>query len=676
MNVLNNIANNIWSALPWNVAEEEEPEQPSIVVRFLCEKTRLFDIIPNISEMSDQTLYTLLKGAVQSGKSRLAYAILVYLAMEKGHNVCMILRDYTGDYVQFRRLGGLEPFLQELNDFVKDSASVDPESEDLDVPPIFYMGDIGMSTTNVLSKHTDLALSLASGRTIVLALANAHQIGKLNEVYDLVIAEGNDDMILSVVIDEADQLMYSEGHVFSPRLDSLLEKCRHVYGISATVMDNLHDGRFSTSNVYVMTPPPDYKGIKDIHHKSIGPIDDTIKKEAPDEFFRWDPSFLDFLMEKKNMTPHNIRSSEKHPIIALVKTERLICHQDALLNAITTDDRFRSAFTVIVYNGDDTKLYSPSLIGRSFRLPICCKKQNLKKSTDRVHVFRQCAIQYVLQYLKQNGGAQRFPRILIISHGLVGRGVNIVSADFGWHCTDMFYRPSHGSTIPTLMQSMRLCGVFHDRIPLQCYMEQKFYDDLYKGNQLQEDVFQRLHVIQDTSRNIAEWLGEQHFLNTKMPKAKLTKEGPFAGKITRNPTEDEGMSLEEFFRDRCVTRALPVAYPVVLDPTAVAATDSMDNAEFLRLTNPQNGMFKKWASSGIDSAIARFMKHGLDPHKKYTREEMIRLCDQHGIHALNKIMGKGAQQTNTKYGILIMKNEGEETYCLHPRLVDAFNQHF
>ena len=684
------VLSNLWAAIwpqspPPTPPPAAIPPSSSMVLRFLRERTRLFDVIPTLeSRVQKGGLYTLFKGFVQSGKSRLAYALIVYLTMEHGHNVCMILRDFTGDYTQFRWLGGLEPFVREMVAFARAQDATWSE-EDEEMPPIHYLGDVTWnSSAGVLSKHEDMCLALASGGAIVLALANASQMNKMNEVWDLVLAEGNGDKTLSTIVDECDQLMYSDGDSFSPQLDRLLERSRGgIYGISATVMENLHDDRFSTSDVFVLAPPPDYKGVGNwIDPIPIEPVDEAIKKDSPQAFLEWDKDLSAFLVQDHPV--FDIRHGEKHPTIALLKTERWIRHQDALLEAIVGNPRFKEVYTVIVYNGEDTKLYSPSLVGQKIRLPLCGKKENSRRSTDRFHVFRKCAIQYVLQYLKQNGGADVFPKILVISHGLVGRGVNIASADYGWHLTDMFFRPSKGISMATLLQSIRLCGIYRDTIRLHLYMEKRYMEEMFRGHQLEVDIMKRLGGMKESTdtetdtetdtKGVRTWLGNQHFLQEKIPKAKLVKHGAFAGKRTLDADEDEGMTMDEFLQDRCVGMpavALAVAVPVPVAEEAGEEEDDSGEAEFRRLSLER---FPLWANPSTTTKIARFMQLGLDPHKKYTEQEMKEVLTEYRIqlrHVLNP-----ARSANNNYGILLWKNPDDHTYSLHPRLVDAFQEHF
>jgi len=675
-----NLRNILWPTLPETPEKSLEisetipvsQEENSVLVRFLKDRSRLFEVIPVLADrvrtVPTSTLFTLIVGLVQSGKARIAYALLLYLTVEMGHNVGMIFRDYTGDYEQFRFLGGLEPFLQEYEDYaVREGGS---DKDDVDIPPIYYVGDVGMTREGVLTKHERVCMSLASGGTILLALGNKSQMIKMNEVLDLVLREGN-TMTLSVVIDEADLVMYSEGEAFKPQLDRLLEKSAFAYDISGTVMDILQDNRLKTADVFAYTAPAGYKGLRDIVFKEIEPIDEALKKEKPDAFLEWDASLCRFLVEHADHNGFDIHDGETHPMIAFLKTERMIRHQDALLNAIVEDPRFTDAYTVIVYNGEYTKLYSPSLVGIDPGR-IHHYKRHEKGSTSRYHVYRHCPIQYVLQYLKDNGGAARFPRILVISHLMLARSGNVVSADYRWHLTREFFRPAPGASVATMTQSIRLCGVYKDTIPLVCYMESRYYDALYKGSMIQEDILWRIKQGQiknptEMMDSMREWLSKQSFLEDKIPKSKLVRQGPFVGKRTRIALEDTGMSLHEFFRNHCLCPPVAVAVPVAAaTATAVVESVEMDDEEFRSIAK----IFQKWGRSGNSTSISQMMHH-VDPLRWYTEQEMTTLCKEYRQtlgHFLKKRGGSYA------YGHIFV--EADHHYRLHPRLVEEFEKNF
>jgi hypothetical protein len=475
----------------------------------------LYDLIPDLSCFSLQTkkdskVYSLIKGAIQSGKSAVIHK-LSKLFVDYQHNVVILVRNYTDDYEQMKK--GLDNFFS------------------ADKPKIYFTGNFHRSKKDgTLSKHTDFCLDLPQQNCITISLAHYEHLSKLNECLD------KHSGPLTVIIDEVDQLLYSNG-LFAEQLDKLLVRAWNVIGVSATLYESIHDDRFCSANTFVLLPPPEYKGILQIKFKEIGKIDSKIKNDL----FRRDKDLYSFLKKHR----HRVVENQGHPFIALIKTERLIKNQGELLSKIIQHKKFKEAYTVLTYNGSSVTLYSKELLGKTINLP---HKKCIYPCQENVFVFKKVSVQRVLQYLKDNGNSQLFPRILIIAHGLVGRGINIVSYDFGWHLTSMFYRPHSASSIPTLLQSIRLCGIYKDDISLTCHVEKKVYENIYKGYQLQEDIFQRLKKTQTDS--LFDWILEEKFYKEKIPTKKLCKRVDFGGLVTTNKNEDTGMSVEDFMLDQ------------------------------------------------------------------------------------------------------------------------------
>ncbi len=81
------------------------------------------------------------------------------------------------------------------------------------------------------------------------------------------------------------------------------------------------------------------------------------------------------------------------------------------------------------------KLYSRALLRRNIntiQLPGAEKKKAVHMSDGGEFVFRKVGVQRVLQFLKDNGGAEIFSHIVIIAEKTAGRGINFVSTDFEW----------------------------------------------------------------------------------------------------------------------------------------------------------------------------------------------------------------------------------------------------
>jgi len=640
----------------------DQVDEKKIIESFLSDHTRFFSVIPDMNYFQPSTspMYSLIKGAIQSGKSEMIHALSLYFALIHKSTTVLILRDFVGDYDQMNR--GLQRFLNRFHSYL----CLKSLEEEIDLPTIHYVGDIRRDKDGVIHGQTPIQHALVNGGSILIALANADQMMKLNESWDSLLLDSFP--ALQLIIDESDQLMFSEGVRFTPQLDALTRKASHIIGISATHYEHFQDvkHRFETSRILVMKPPPPslckgtYKGILDIQYEYIQPIDIKKKKES-DNLLERDPDLYQFLENHKSHDPFHIHNDQQHPMITLVKQERLILQQNKMMESIR--QRFKELYTIIIYNGKEVTLYSDSLKEyTTLTLPKCQKRTNRCKSQNGVHVFSNVSIVYVLQYLKENGGANRFPRILIIAHGLVGRGIQIVSEDYEWHLTHMYYRPSSSTRASAYLQDMRLCGIYRDSIPLTCVLEKKTYHNLYKSYMLQEDLFGRIQ--DESSENLTQWLSHQTIFNQKIPHCHVVR-AKFKANITRTESEDHGMSFNEFNHSLCITKMNPILHSKDVD-----IGPDMDKKEYDRLIHL---MFKKWANHNNQSAIARFMRDGLDPRKEYTKSEMLDLCKIYGIQ-LGHITGvrKGGQI----HGQLIDHDPVKQIYRLYPCLIPSFETFF
>jgi hypothetical protein len=237
----------------------------------------------------------------------------------------------------------------------------------------------------------------------------------------------------------------------------------------------------------------------------------------------------------------------------------------------------------------------------------------------------------------------------------------------------MFYRPSPAATIPMLMQSMRLAGRYKDNLPLALYATDTIMREIVTGHQMQKELVARVMTKAQPHMPATAIIRGESFHPAKIPKksvflAKTRRHQKFLPRISAE--DDDGWTLEEFQRPLAMIHT-----PLPQTTTADAIT--MDQREFHRLTNPRNGMFKKWANPTDISGIARFMRDGIVPRTKYSKKEITDLWKEYngdskiGIACLmNHKMGKGKG-----YGKIIAK-DGKGKYMMYPSLRHAFDRFF
>lgn len=656
---------------------ENWDDEDIAIFRYIYDTTRLSSVLEarTIQELAaffipENPTTSLIMGYVQSGKSEIMFAVALFVARLLGVNVVVVLRNYVSDHQQFD-YNFRNVFLEDLRGHLR-GLGYDILDQIL---PVLSAGSLSRSREHHRLNDPDgveTAMSTGNG-AVVIALANEPQLGALVEILD----RADEPRPYLMMVDEVDDTAYGsgQGHDF---LRALMDRSVHTIGVSATVFDPLHDQRFFASRVRILPPPVDYKGIQDFRKCVIQPLlaDPTISR------LERDPDLIRVLDDLRSTILHTSETS--HPIMILLKNERLKRKQNDMMNDLI--DRYQEDYTILVHNSDASTVYAP---GSRLRA-IGALGRRLRPDTRRhgVYYLRRTAIQDILQLLKsQPRSASRFKRIIIISHDIIGRGINLVSRDFEWHLTHMFYRPSINTTVPMMLQSMRLCGRFRDDLTLTLYTEKTALETILRGHQLQREVVERIIRAgrDDKAITTADVLRGETFHPKKIPRrsvflAKTRRANHFLPTV--NAEEDNGWSLEEFQRPIAFEKTMPPpppAPPVQQPPMEDAEIPPMPANEFHRLTNPVNGMFKRWADPNdrnYTTAIASFMRDGLEPQRRYTKREITELWKQYSrknrltvASLLSPYMG------NSKgYGQILVESNGE--YLLHPQLRTAFETHF
>lgn len=217
-----------------------------------------------------------------------------------------------------------------------------------------------------------------------------------------------------------------------------------VIGVTGTVFPSLFRQNLESSQIVVLKPPETYKGIQQINFipKMVKNLNDIkeILTGIPES------TFVDC-------------NGDFHPNILLLKETQVKAFQISISNKLILDK-----WKFFVYNGDGV-VYVDS-------------KHTVKESINET-----------LQTLKNQGNTDN---ICIISGKLADRGLSFVSTDYIWHLTHMILLSGNNTPGTSLCQSIRLCGVYKDQIPLTCYSKSDTINEIYSYNSMQYDILKSI----------------------------------------------------------------------------------------------------------------------------------------------------------------------------------------
>lgn len=622
--------------------------QPLSAMDFLTTSTRLFEVIPDLVSRasSHDGMRLLVKGAVQSGKTRILCALALYMTEVLGQSVIVMVRNITEDSCQFR--DAWTCFIGEFRRFCSSRGfmlGVD------DIPPFCLVKYLENRTRS-------------DRPTVTAVLANVSQIKKINRV----VWEH-----ITLLVDEVDMLLYGDGKKTEAELDSLLEKVHHIMGVTATTWEPLHAVEkkyFSTKNAYIMTPLESYHGIVDQDYITIQDLPTKPPKNV-NNTLSFDADLLRFLVDHRNHDPITVKKSgdhtENHPFLALINTERLVRRQEGLMEDIKRHPQLQDKYTILTYNGNHITMHAPHLLPSSdLRLSFCNNKKP-KKEGNTLY-YRNTSLRHVLQWIKdQPYWILRFPRIVIIAQNLVGRGLTIVSHDYQWHLSHFFWRPSSTSRVESREQDQRGCGNFSDDMRCRVYCTEKDKCDLMKAHRIQEEIFSRFAALPDTPLDDA--LKSMTFYKEKVPSGTIARHSKkFAGTMVRTPA-DGGWSMEEYRISMPSAQVQPHARVRDRDQTQTQVSELTEEEDVARLCN----RFKTWSKDGTN--IGAFL-YRLDPYRCYSRNEILILCNNDNVQRvyLEQIT---ARHKPHRFGqILVGIEGGNQEYQLNPRLLDAYLENF
>jgi len=491
---------------------------------------------------------------------------------------------------------------------------------------------------------------------IIVCLANSIQLNKIIDAVSTV--KGSS---FELYIDEVDFIDYGESDV-SESLNKLKKLAVRTYGITATPLDCLLSEELKSKDNIRIKPRSDYRGYFDFQVRTldINPDVSALNKIASyQEILKSDSNLKPYLDEFSNSKlDFAVKLNKYHPNICLLKNTIINENQDALFNGISKN--YGNKLAIIVYNGKGIAIYYDGMQDTKINNVIVKPKK-----------YTSIELPDVLQYFKDTN-ENKFKRILIISGLICGRCISVVSRDYEWHLTDMYYVPANSTPIPELIQSAgRLCGRNKGKSHLTLNCTLKVARALYSGLSFTNETIIRAvdnplikeDGCEDTLKNS---VLNVPILKNKMPVGRdLTSKV----KIKKNmfnlvKENDAGYDLKDYDFKRIIKH---IEENKKNNENIINNIEEIGVEEYERLTKK---MFPKWSNG--NSKICRFMQN-LDPSKIYTKNEFKVFCKTYDINDPSHLMSYN-RSTSKGYGKIINKVDiGFQLYrCLNNSFLANF----
>jgi hypothetical protein len=591
-----------------------------------------------------------IKGHIQSGKSRM----MVNGALKffgKGLSSLIVLRNSNDDAVQL--INRMKTIIEELKVFL----------------PKRYK-NIEIKVVENIKK----AEIVNGGKpTICVTIANS---ATLKKYLNIIETKPNLQKKFVVFEDEKD-FIDSANTTTRDMLQTVRSFCYCSFGVSATIMDTMFDYAIESGNVWVMTPPEDYKGLNRMIHCNLEheakycthKVDDVTKRDK--NFV----GFFDKFATEKISTDYQDGSWTKEwmPRTCLFRVANTHDANKRVLSYVA----HKYTIPAIYYSGGGKVILS--LPSRTSRMRLSngsrsslttIKADDGSSFNGKFHVFDNANAGLVLQWLYENGGVKKFDRIAVFAGNMATRSISFGADNYKWchennklwwHLTDEYMLVSDGMKQPELLQVFgRLAVIAKDSVPLRCHGTKQTLIDLHKAYNIQEELIGRAKVT-SRGRTMGIAISDLGILADKLGKRKMTRKTKYTlNKVKKVRDEGEGAwGMKEYTHEL-------VEESKCGEPEESKGEEE-NKEEFNRLTNK---MFPKWANT--HTKIARFMKN-LDPYKLYKKDEYKEIADNIGFNFNISQFLKKNVGTNG-YGSLLQKNG--RRYKLRDELVNSFVEHF
>lgn len=465
---------------------------------------------PDFHTVDFEAPQTLIAGKPQAGKSEFTFGVALILSL-RGMTPLMILRNFTKDAVQMA--SKLLRFNNRHGEFM--------------IKRGWDVKDVSSKSLTSVSAVDDLK-NLSVGlqtKKLVFVLYNGYQLNLMNILCE--------NISYSLLVDEADVVGYGEVKEEDKRpryhasweYQCLCEKSKKTFEISATVFDILWGNTsLQTNNIVVIRPPPTYKGIRDgVQFRALENKITTWKKD--EELDESDPNMFGIYGELSKLPVYEgtrYNCVDNHPVIVLHKSYIWQRHHDVFLKSFSERPEFRTKWTVVVEDSRAFQLYSWCLKGKKITLGGETHNDDLKEGYFKF-VNPNLDIQMLLQWFRDNGGAQVFSHIIIKTGHQAGRSRSYVSLDGCWHLTHEYLTPSRANrNTADLIQAVRLCHNRPDSIPLTLYTPEAVAVAIQKADILQDEQLDRLREI-NAGIQAWEYMAEDVWTVEKIPQYRVCR---------------------------------------------------------------------------------------------------------------------------------------------------------
>lgn len=336
---------------------------------------------------------------------------------------------------------------------------------------------------------------------IFITLRNSTDIKPVNEMI-----EKMPTTRYITIIDESDENDSGVDSASQRALDVLKEKSKLVWDITATPLTNMAKDEIDKGNVAVLTTPEGYKKLPMVDFRDLKkPV--SYCSKVDDNPFDKDKNLKGYIRDFAKTNPFKCAFyGERAPRYSLVRIGNTI--QPQIRVAEFVHQKYGSRIVVITYNGSSEGV---TLRGNALpTTPIILSdgKKSTYEEKEKVHKFPGCHIGKIIAWLQENGGVEKYPRIMALAGAMANRGISFGADNYSacfanktlcWHLSELYFiAPVNMSQANLLQAAGRICGVFPDSVPLTLYTN--VGRDIVSAYWSQEELIERARKMRGHKR--------------------------------------------------------------------------------------------------------------------------------------------------------------------------------